>query len=61
MKDTGIKKLTYNFISNYMSVFLLENMSVIPSIYINLDPTVWLQIDVQRGSIPAECLSRDVD
>lgn len=44
-----------------MSTVLLADMRASSSICINVVPTVWLQIDVQSGSIPVECLSREVD
>lgn len=38
-----------------------SNMRASLSICINVVPAVCLQIDVQSGSIPVECLSREVD
>ena len=44
-----------------MHMFVRANVTVSLSICINVVPAVWLQIEVQSGSIPVECLSREVD
>lgn len=56
-----MQKSTSKSISSYTSVFLLANTRASTSICINAGLAVLLQIDVQSGSIPVECLSREVD
>lgn len=44
-----------------MPVVILTFVSVSVCVFINPAPTERLQIDVQSGSIPVECLSRQAD
>lgn len=56
-----MQKSTHKMIFNHMSAALLANMRAYSFICFNVVPILWLQIDVQSGSIPLECLSREVD
>lgn len=56
-----MQKPIRKMIFNYMSAALLANMRAYSFICITVVPTLLLQIDVQSGSIPPECLSRQVD